>query len=182
MRPLDLAGKSFGRLTALFPEGHDSGGRVLWLCRCVCGTRKLVRSSLLPTGRVQSCGCLRLERLQNANRLRPFESLYNSFLHSSERRENVPVQLAYEDFVTFTAKTECSYCGDRIEWTQFDTGKNGMAYNLDRVDNTQGYSPSNCVVCCGTCNRMKSSLSAQTFISRVHQISEHMRSRCTKQC
>jgi DNA-binding XRE family transcriptional regulator len=59
-RPLDLTGRTFGRLTAARRVGHRHGA-ALWLCRCECGneTRASVRS--LTEGNTRSCGCLRRE-------------------------------------------------------------------------------------------------------------------------
>jgi len=54
MPPLkDLTGMTFGRWTVLRPEK----GR-MHLCRCECGTEKLIQSGSLQTGKSQSCGCL----------------------------------------------------------------------------------------------------------------------------
>jgi hypothetical protein len=46
----------------------------------------------------------------------------------------------------------------------------GYGYNLDRVDNTKGYSKNNCTVCCKVCNRMKYTLSSVDFIAHIKKI------------
>lgn len=55
----DLAGRRFGRLTAvervLSPLGK---GQAYWLCICDCGKSCTVRASNLTTGNTRSCGCL----------------------------------------------------------------------------------------------------------------------------
>ena len=43
-----------------------------------------------------------------------------------------------------TEEKKCHYCGAELR-----------GYNLDRKDNTKGYSKENCVVCCGTCNKAR---------------------------
>lgn len=56
---LDLAGKIFGRLTAIeFLFIDNNKGRV-WECQCICGKKTNVRASALKNGRIQSCGCLK---------------------------------------------------------------------------------------------------------------------------
>ncbi|MCE3203400.1 hypothetical protein [Paenibacillus sonchi] len=55
----DLTGQVFGRLTALRPdEGKDSGGSIIWTCRCKCGREVHVPSRDLISGNTKSCGCL----------------------------------------------------------------------------------------------------------------------------
>jgi len=43
---------------------------------------------------------------------------------------------------------------------------------IDRVDSSIGYVLSNCVPCCTTCNKMKSSLSLQDFKNAIRKIYE----------
>jgi hypothetical protein len=56
----DLAGKSFGRLTAQWPAGR-SGMKIHWLCLCACGALTIVRGGSLSNKETRSCGCLRRE-------------------------------------------------------------------------------------------------------------------------
>lgn len=54
----DIAGQTFGELTALRPlETRAANGGVQWLCRCACGSSCAVQASLLVTGRKTHCGC-----------------------------------------------------------------------------------------------------------------------------
>jgi hypothetical protein len=57
----------------------------------------------------------------------------------------------------------CVYCG----YLDLETTVNG----IDRMDNATGYTPDNCVPCCGVCNFMKLSLDANTFVERCRHIS-----------
>ena len=109
-------------------------------------------------------------------RLRPYESLYNHLRTYAARREHV-VDLTYEEFVSFTRTTECYYCGDLIGWRAFyinRKGQSGCACNLDRLNNSKGYSVENCVVCCRTCNFMKKISSRAEFLERIRRIYEHL--------
>jgi hypothetical protein len=56
-RPRDLAGQTFGLLTALEPTADRYHGDVVWLCRCTCG--RVVRASSwnLRAHVKHSCGC-----------------------------------------------------------------------------------------------------------------------------
>jgi hypothetical protein len=101
------------------------------------------------------------------NRLRPYEALYRLLVRMAEFR-NRPV-MTFRDFLFFVyALPECFYCGDAVKWAMFNP--HGAAYNLDRWDNTKGYTRKNCVVCCGVCNRMKHCLSAKLFYKKIEQV------------
>lgn len=66
--------------------------------------------------------------------------------------------LSLEQFTDITNQS-CHYCG----------GFN--AYNgVDRKDNGIGYELNNCLPCCGTCNRMKSTINYDKFISQCKLI------------
>ena len=66
---IDLSGKRFGRLTALFPtEKRDRKGSVYWHCRCDCGNETDVTESGLVHGNYRSCGCLKSENQKNISK------------------------------------------------------------------------------------------------------------------
>ena len=56
----DLTGKRFDRLVVLSRVSNISG-RTAWLCKCDCGSEKVVTGISLTSGRTKSCGCLRSE-------------------------------------------------------------------------------------------------------------------------
>lgn len=87
-------------------------------------------------------------------RLRPYEALYRYFLRMAER-VNHTVELSYEEFLGFVSIDECHYCGSLISWVKSTQSRESLSYNLDRKDNSHGYSVSNCVVCCTRCNLSK---------------------------
>lgn len=58
---IDIAGRRYGRLTALWLVDSDSHGNPIWLCKCDCGNYKRVRA--LSLGRdTNSCGCIKTEK------------------------------------------------------------------------------------------------------------------------
>lgn len=57
---VDLTGRRFGRWTVLKHEATNNK-KTMFLCRCDCGTERLVPSQDLQNGSSQSCGCLRSE-------------------------------------------------------------------------------------------------------------------------
>ncbi len=57
---IDLAGRSFGRLTVTGLDPRQDGPKrhARWLCRCDCGTVRSVAGNSLRSGVTLSCGCL----------------------------------------------------------------------------------------------------------------------------
>lgn len=63
-RFIDLTGNTYGRLTVLCKDNErktNSGS--YWICKCDCGNIKSIKSSSLRRGEIQSCGCLRNEKV-----------------------------------------------------------------------------------------------------------------------
>ena len=61
-RRLDITGKRYGKLTALYPlDRLTSTGSVYWRCRCDCGNEVEASVSDLNKGNNKSCGCLKRE-------------------------------------------------------------------------------------------------------------------------
>lgn len=57
---VDLVGQKFGRWEVL-ERAESLSGNARWLCRCECGTEKIVLGKNLRNGRSKSCGCLKKE-------------------------------------------------------------------------------------------------------------------------
>ena len=80
MKPIDLTGQVFGRWSIV---SYESAGR--WLCRCKCGTEKIIACNQLRAGETKSCGCWKREKARirmTEMRRQPhplvrFESFYN---------------------------------------------------------------------------------------------------------
>lgn len=63
VKPLQLEGQTFGRLTVIDRAAND-GAMTAWNCVCTCGQRTRVRGGHLRSGRIASCGCLNRETLR----------------------------------------------------------------------------------------------------------------------
>ena len=64
MKPSNLAGKTFGRLTVERRVGSNAHQQTIWLCRCSCGGTSTPTSAKLKNGHSRSCGCLNAERIR----------------------------------------------------------------------------------------------------------------------
>lgn len=49
----------FGKLTVINRMGSNKYNAALWLCKCECGTEKIIPSGSLLSGQSNSCGCLK---------------------------------------------------------------------------------------------------------------------------
>jgi hypothetical protein len=116
--------------------------------------------------------CSKQGKISN-NRGKPFGSLYYLIKFHASKYRNIECLLTYEDFLEFTKIDKCYYCGDKIIWNCYQT-KNGRGRsNLDRKNNTKGYSKDNCVVCCESCNYMKNTMPVDKFIQQCKNITEY---------
>ena len=57
----DFAEQKFGRLTALYKNGIDKAGHLIWRCKCDCGNEVDVLATNLIQQYTQSCGCIHSE-------------------------------------------------------------------------------------------------------------------------
>ncbi len=57
------AGQKYGRWTVVATGLRNGGKRASW-CICECGTETAVNNASLSSGKSQSCGCLRAEKLR----------------------------------------------------------------------------------------------------------------------
>ncbi|MCK5608150.1 hypothetical protein KAR91_40085, partial [Candidatus Pacearchaeota archaeon] len=58
-RKLSLAGQRFGSWTVVGEAKKRKSGTVAWLCRCTCGTERVVSGPSLKSGATKSCGCFK---------------------------------------------------------------------------------------------------------------------------
>jgi len=153
-RLIDITGKRFGRWTvlAIHPKRMRYGRRrqaitVLWLCRCDCGTERVVFGTNLRRRLSSSCGCRSREKTRE-----------RSTRHGHARRGNVT--RAYTLWVCmrqrcFNPNTKCyCYYGGRgitvcERWLKFenfyaDMGDPPPGLSLDRINVNSNYELSNC--------------------------------------
>jgi hypothetical protein len=143
-RVIDLTGKVFGKWTVLQRDNNYSNGGSRWEVECTCGMVKTVHGGSLRTGGSKGCRSCK----ETNNHLRPYEALYLWLVRKSKHK----VLLTYKQFLRFTKINNCHYCAAPVSWSEFNLSKNSVRYNLDRKNNTLGYTNKNCVVCCRRCN------------------------------
>ena len=142
----NFTGMRFGRLYVVeFRPDESKYSR--FLCRCDCGTEKLINGFALTSGNSRSCGCAHAEAHQKAHKTHGHTAggrqtpTYKSWAGMMTRCEwgNHP------SFEQYGAK------GIRVDprWHSFesfisDMGERPHGKSIDRIDNSAGYFNGNC--------------------------------------
>lgn len=170
-KKIDLTGQRFGRwgVTGLARVAEVTGVRY-WAVRCDCGHQAEINSHQLLRGSSRSCGCLRRELTAKrvAREGTAFRCLLSSYKKQAIKR-GLDFDLSSDEFQALTQKP-CHYCGALpSNCSQAPMRKDGTrdvyTYNgVDRLDNTEGYTPKNSVACCALHNDMKGTLTVEQFL------------------
>lgn len=140
----DLRGQKFGRLEVLKFSHLDRKPYAHWLCRCECGTEKVIAGYLIKCGNTQSCGCLHREILATSNKS-----------HGSSRDPEFKVWCSMRDRCRNPRNRYFKHYGGRgiavcDEWNSYerfiaDMGRRPSSkHSIDRINNDGGYNKANC--------------------------------------
>jgi len=158
-KPMNETGKRYGKLLVLDRVENDNH-HTRWLCRCDCGNTITVGGWHLRSGNTRSCGCLR-------KRMEKGEAAFNALVSRIKwwARKRKLVWKLSQEYARWITSQPCYYCNiepSQITWHKKYNGR--YRYNgIDRVDNSLGYIPENCVPCCGHCNMAKGSSTQSEF-------------------
>lgn len=148
----DIEGMRFGRLVALGYVGQNHRNSCsIWLCRCDCGTEKIIESRSLLFGNSQSCGCLHRDisaavckrrnpgmathGMKNTPEWRAWHCMKGRCLNHKDK--------AYHWY----GGRGITICEEWIESFESFFAHVGLrpseSHSLDRIDNEKGYVPGN---------------------------------------
>lgn len=146
----DLTGKRIGGLVVLerAPDVIRPNGkkRPIYLCMCDCGTRKLIESQTLVSGKCLSCGCKRKKNPGGFKHGMSDKPIYGSYRHMIGRCYNKK-ECGYDQYGGrgITVCPAWSATGG-LGFREFlnDMGEPPEGYILDRIDPDGNYCPENC--------------------------------------
>lgn len=157
---IDLTGQRFGRLIVIgrgedyiSPKGKAS---IRWNCLCDCGKNHLTYGQFLVNGTVQSCGCLRNEKIVKYGDDNPKfkhggnNSRLSAVWKAMVQRCHNPKNKNYADYggrgISVCEEWRNDFATFR-DWAMsngYDQDADTGQCTIDRIDNNLGYSPSNC--------------------------------------
>lgn len=129
----------------------DGRTRRRWLCRCDCGSEKLVLDQSLrlalraDLGGSRSCGCLAAERsmVHGHNRHQRPSAEYMAWLAAKKRCAN-PRNASYANYGGRGIRMCTEWSGSFDAFLRDMGPKPDPTYSLDRIDPNGNYEPSNC--------------------------------------
>ncbi len=139
------AGKTYGYLTVIKIVGRQNS-EVAWLCRCRCGTERVVASGNL--GRTISCGCMKRSALGVRNALRVKQTASTSPEYKSWKSMLDRCYLpSNPNFHRYGGRsiTVCDEWRGKGGFVSFfaHIGKRSKGTSLDRKDSNGNYEPGN---------------------------------------
>lgn len=142
---IDMTGLRYDRWLVLGYLGRADGRNALWLCRCDCGTERAVSGPSLRYGATLSCGCLKVERSSEALTTHGMSSTptYRSRAGMIARCTN-PNEVSYPDYGG-RGIAVCARWMESFENFLADMGPCPPGMTIERMDNSLGYGPGNCV-------------------------------------
>lgn len=140
-----MIGQRFNRWTVISETDERRNRKLVYVCRCDCGSERSVCAGNLRSGISKSCGCLKLERIHDTK-----------FLHGRGTKD--PTYLTWSAMRARCSNPKASnfsrYGGRGIavcaRWNSFEVFLADMGerpsrkHTIDRKDNELGYQPSNC--------------------------------------
>lgn len=140
-KPIDLIGRTFGRLTVRELAGR---GPARWRCQCVCGREIIALAGNLRRGNTTSCGCFHREQTGKITRShgRSKTPTYRSWSIAKRRCTN-PRDITYPLYGGRGIRM-CERWANSFAAFLTDMGARPPGHTLDRIDNDRGYEPANC--------------------------------------
>ena len=149
MKPIDLTGQKFRRLIVI-ERIANRGKNVMWLCRCECGKRVIVRSDHLKSGDTLSCGCYQKERtskitLKHGQARRRLAGGKTSEYKSWQNAKSRCFNLGDRGYKNYGGRgiMMCPEWRDNFEMFFAHIGYCPSGLTLDRIDNNGNYEPGN---------------------------------------
>lgn len=147
-RPLNLTGQRFARLLVTSHAGFDVRHQSRFHCVCDCGSEHIAGGQELKSGKVKSCGCLRVEEGAKAGtkaRVHGHGSHRSATYHTWTRMKGRCLNPLDRNYRWYGAKG-VSVCDRWLVFENFlaDMGVRPEGKTLDRINPYGDYELSNC--------------------------------------
>ena len=142
----DCIGKKFGRLTILKIDHIAENGQTYVLCKCECGTKKIINFGSISAGLIVSCGCRQreIQKYGSITHGKRYTRIYNIWCVMKTRC----YCKKYREYQNYGGKGViiCEEWLNSFEAFYNWAMSHGYTDNLsiDRIDNNGNYEPSNC--------------------------------------
>jgi len=133
----------YGRYSVIREVERKHGARMM-LCRCDCGTERVIYLKNLKSGNSTSCGCAGSESLSARNRKHGYAKTPTWHVWVSMRQRCSPA--ATGDNLKWYYNRGISVCDRWKDFSLFlaDMGEKPDGFQIDRIDNNGNYEPGNC--------------------------------------
>jgi hypothetical protein len=168
---IDLTNRVFGEWTVI-ERGEHINNRIMWVCRCSCGTIKNIDSRNLIRGATIACGAKL--RHQGIFAYEEISARYWASVLRGAKARGWEVQVTIEEVWALFLEQErrCPICGEILFFTP--DGLGGTA-SLDRIDSSKGYIPGNVRWVHKDINIMRRKMDDQTFFRIIRKVYKYQR-------
>lgn len=138
-RAKNKTGERFGRWLVLSRAGSNPRGKSAWLCRCDCGTERIVSLPSLRSGDSRSCGCLNRE--VSSTHKATGTPTYKVWIQMVRRCHGLNAPAIYQG----RGITVCDQWRHSFATFLTDMGdRPSLAHSIGRINNEGNYEPTNC--------------------------------------
>lgn len=136
--------EQYGRWTVLERYPRDERKRYMALCKCECGTERVVDYQQVRAGSSKSCGCLNREKSSARHKTHGLTKspIYSVWKNMKRRCTNPDAK----DFYLYGGRG-ISVCERWMDFNNFYADMGDIPFKsaqLDRIDSDGNYEPSNC--------------------------------------
>jgi hypothetical protein len=148
----------------------SENGRLIAVCKCICGNEKNIRIDNLTSTNTHSCGCMPPAHCMKTGKI--YRCFFNEIKAKAKARE-IKFNLSIDDIWKIYEKQngKCALSGVEIKFA--NKAKLPNTASLDRIDSSKHYTIENIQWVHKDVNRMKMDMSQDEFINYCKIIAKY---------